>query len=407
MPTTSIDQPFLVFNCEPCGQEGVSAMDKHERLRVASASNIDPARRHLNRTLHGNPDGPAAALADLYASGVLQPARQAHRPYLRIVMGASPAFFRPDDPDLIGTWVPKRLQTWLTVALAALRTRFGDDLVHVSLHLDEDTPHLHILVAPTYWNKPRKIDRRRKGETDAAFKSRQVAAEADPGKRTVGRASHPTLKLQGSIAALRAAFGLDFAHLGIHPGHPRGPDDPKPKTTRQWLNEERVRLEKEWAALAAERADIPRLKDAAIRQAFAQVHAHYQAEIAGLKKKMSDMMSAVTAWMRPLVALRNEAAAEIGLVARIRQAFKGRPDAEVAAARSALHRLDVAGHDGSEPDPVQRATDEDLLAAYRVLMTSLATAEDIDAGHAEDLPAADANVDGPIADLDRGPDGPV
>ncbi|SHF73076.1 Plasmid recombination enzyme [Loktanella atrilutea] len=329
MPTTSTDQPFLVFNCEACGQEGVSAMDKHERLRISSASNIDPARRHLNPTLHGNPGGPAAALADLYASGVLQPAWQAHRPYLRIVMGASPAFFRPDELDKIGTWVPERLQTWLTVALAALRTRFGDGLVHVSLHLDEDTPHLHILVALTYWNKPRKIDRRRKGETDAAFNARKAAAEADPGKRTVGRASHPTLKLQGSIAALRAAFGSDFAPLGIHPGHPKGLDDPKPKTTRQWINEERVRLAKEWAALAAERAQVPRLKEAAVRAAFAQVHAHYQAKIAGLKKKVSDMMSAVTAWMRPLVALRNEAAAEAGLVARIRQAFKGKPDAEM------------------------------------------------------------------------------
>ena len=61
MTFTSTDQAFLVFNCEVCGIEGVSAMDKHERLRICAASNIDPTRTHLNRTLHGNPDGPATA----------------------------------------------------------------------------------------------------------------------------------------------------------------------------------------------------------------------------------------------------------------------------------------------------------------------------------------------------------
>ena len=407
MPTTSTDQAFLVFNCEACGIEGVSAMDKHERLRICAASNIDPTRTHLNRTLHGNPDGPATALDDLYTSGVLPPARQALRPFLRIVMGASSVFFRPDEPDKIGTWVPERLQTWLTVALAALRTRFGDDLVHVSLHLDEDTPHLHILVAPTYMNKARKVDRRRKGETDAAFAERKAAADADPGKRTVGRASHPTLKLQNSIATLRSAFGSDFAHLGIHPGHPRGPDDPKPKTTRQWINEERARLERERAALVAERAAIPRLKEAAVRQAFAEVHAFYRAEIAALRKKFTDLKVALTTWMTPLIALRDEAAAEAGLAFRIRQAFKGKPDVEVAAVRSALLRLEVADRDGSEPDAVQRATDEDLLAPYRALMTSLTNVDDNSAGHVDNLHATDADVNEPIADLDQGPDGPA
>ena len=119
------------------------------------------------------------------------------------------------------------------------------------------------------------------------------------------------------------------------------------------------------------------------------------------------MMSAVTAWIRPLVALRNEAAAEVGLVARIRQAFKGKPDAEVAVVRSALHRLDAADRDGNDPDPVPRAKDEDLLAPYRALMTSLATAEDVGAGHAAGLPAAGAALDGLDDDLNRGPDGPV
>ena len=110
--------------------------------------------------------------------------------------------------------------------------------------------------------------------------------------------------------------------------------------------------------------------------------------------------------MSPLVALRKEAAAEVGLVARIRQEFKDRPDAEVAAVRSALHRLDVVVHDGSEPDPVQRAMDEDLLAPYRLLMTSLATADSIGAGHAAGLEAG-AALHGPDDDLNQGSDGPT
>ena len=45
MPKDTLNPPKLVFNCEWADTDMVTAMDKHERLRISSASNIDPDRR--------------------------------------------------------------------------------------------------------------------------------------------------------------------------------------------------------------------------------------------------------------------------------------------------------------------------------------------------------------------------
>ncbi|KQI67078.1 hypothetical protein AN189_17135 [Loktanella sp. 3ANDIMAR09] len=369
MPKDAIDQSFLVFNCEPASADNVTEMDTHEIKRVADSSNIDPARTCLNRVLFGNPAGPKAALADFYKAGVKMPSRRARLPYLRIVMGASANFFRPDAPGQIGTWDAARLEAWLDVAMAALRQEFGADLVHVSLHLDEDTPHLHVLVAPTYLRKPRAVDRRRKGETDAAFAARKAKVAASPGVRTVGRASHPTLRLEGSFEALRQAFGRAFAALGIHPGYPRTQDDPKPKTTRQWVNEEAARLKARHAELDAAFAEIADLKDAAVLEARAQERARADRIVAetvgGLQKRVAELEGIITDYLRPLKLLLKDAAAERGLLRRIRQVLPDVPDKQIKEVRAALERVDDQTYREGQFGQMQRAQDAETLRPYR------------------------------------------
>ena len=369
MPKDTTCQSFLVFNCEPASPDMVTEMDVHERKRVADASNIDPARRHLNRVLVGSPEGPRKALEDFYKAGPKRPSKRARKPYLRIVLGASPAYFRPDDPDRIGTWDESRLEAWLEVAMKTLREQFGPDLVHVALHLDEDTPHLHVLVAPTYMRRPRVVDRRKSGETDAEFATRKAEAAASPGVRTVGRASHPTLRLPGSFEALRQAFGSAFAVFGIHLGHPRTKDDPRPKTTRKWVEEEAARLRARQAELDAAFAEIGEIREAAVTTARAQERKRADREIAQvtetLMKRVADLEAVIARFLRPLKALRNEVAAEAGLLSRVRTALKGAPDKQIKEVKRALNRNTEQNYAAGRLGQMQRDQDAMTLAPLR------------------------------------------
>jgi hypothetical protein len=259
----------LVFNIRPASASAIRAMDRHERDRSPDgASAIDPARSHLNETLHGSDAGPLAALDDLYEGGVKRPAKQAESPYLQIVLSASPQYFRPSDPEARGTWDQDRLHAWRDRTMKWLREEFGGDLVHAALHLDEDTPHVHALVAPTYSKKPRVPGRRRKSETEEEFQERRRAAQESDGVRTVGRASHPELSQPGSFQRLRERLAVAVHDLGIEYGQDRTPDAPDGQTTREWVREQaaqvkadRAQIERERSEIAAERSRLAGVRD--------------------------------------------------------------------------------------------------------------------------------------------------
>jgi len=247
----------LVFNIRPASASRISAMDRHENDRTKDGSSaIEPGRSHLNKTLHGNSNGPLAALEELYASGVRKPSKQAESPYLQIVAGASPAYFRPGDPEARGTWDEARLRALQNRTLSWLRAEFGDDLVHASIHLDEDTPHIHALVAPTYERKKRVPGRRRKNEAEKDFLERRRAAQEAPGERTVGRASHPELSQPGSFKRLRESLSISVSDLGIDYGQDRLLGAPGNMTTREWVSREAVKLKKKSDNLDARQSEL-------------------------------------------------------------------------------------------------------------------------------------------------------
>lgn len=92
----------IVFNIERASASDLVAHDRHELERVSEASEIDPARRHLNRVLRG-PASPKAAVAAYRERHALQQAsRRQEEPYVRIVLSASPTYFRPPGPECVG-----------------------------------------------------------------------------------------------------------------------------------------------------------------------------------------------------------------------------------------------------------------------------------------------------------------
>lgn len=103
----------LVYNIEPASPSMIASLDRHCLKRVPDgASNIAPERSHLNEILQGDERGLMQSLKNLYADGVKKPAAQSESPYLRIVVSVSPGYFRPDDPDAVGTWDEDRLDAW-------------------------------------------------------------------------------------------------------------------------------------------------------------------------------------------------------------------------------------------------------------------------------------------------------
>ena len=244
----------LVYNIEPASPSMIRSLDRHCADRTPDgASAIDPKRSKFNRILVGNGKGVLASLRDLYASGVKEPAAQAESPYLRIVVSASPSYFRPHDAAAAGTWDEGCLSVWQKAVINHLRCEHGDDLVFAEVHLDEDTPHIHAVVAPTYLKKPRKPGRQKRGETPEQFEQRKAAALSSVGIRTVGRASHPTLSKAGSFQKLRQNMTNALAHLGIVYGEDRSVGAPSSKTTREWVKEQAEQVRKDRSLLAKER----------------------------------------------------------------------------------------------------------------------------------------------------------
>ena len=64
-----------------------------------------------------------------------------------VLITASPEYFRPDDPDAKGTWDDDRLQAWTDALRPWIEEKFPH-AISISLHLDEDTPHIQIIDLP-------------------------------------------------------------------------------------------------------------------------------------------------------------------------------------------------------------------------------------------------------------------
>ncbi|EIE48606.1 plasmid recombination protein [Citreicella sp. 357] len=259
----------LVYNIEPASPSMIASLDRHCLHRVPDgASNIVPERSHLNKIIQGDKRGLMQSLKNLYADGVKKPAAQSESPYLRIVVSVSPSYFRPNEPDAVGTWDEDRLSAWKEAVMNQLRAEHGDDLVFAELHLDEDTPHIHAVVAPTYLKKARKPGKQKRGETPEQFEERKAAARDSQGVRTVGRASHPSLSKPGSFQKLRQHMTLALDHLGIEYGDDRAIDAPAGQSTREWVIQQAADLRKREEKLKQNREALERDRENSLSDAL-------------------------------------------------------------------------------------------------------------------------------------------
>ena len=111
-------------------------------------------------TPNADPDGPAPIVMHLAggnktpyqaARHLLDGAERRNRDTVlcrEIVLSASPSYFRPRRESMGGVFEPDRVKVWATVSLAWAKRKWPDQLASAVLHLDEMTPHMHLLVVP-------------------------------------------------------------------------------------------------------------------------------------------------------------------------------------------------------------------------------------------------------------------
>lgn len=114
------------------------------------------------------------------------------------------------NPD--GTWTPK-LRNWVDANMKHLRKRWGDaNIVGAFVHLDEETPHLHVLIVPAVLG----VDKRRKDKSEF-WKLNAKGFFGTPKQLS---------------EYIQKDYGRDMAPLGLVPGVPRDErEEPARRTT--------------------------------------------------------------------------------------------------------------------------------------------------------------------------------
>ena len=121
--------------------------------------NIDPTRTHQNRLIVGSRDLDAAAEKRIQEAGISRKLQSNSRRYKQILLSASP----PRIHEIFGD--PALLQRWIDKNLKFLYDTFGqENVINVTLHMDEKSPHLHCSVVPITDQPARSNGRERKTE---------------------------------------------------------------------------------------------------------------------------------------------------------------------------------------------------------------------------------------------------
>lgn len=126
--------------------------------KMKSLTQIRESVRYTRRGIVAEPIDPAKKVGRLYGSddpyrdvramlSSVENIRSNAVYAIEIVMTASPSYFRADVLDWGGFEEPK-LRAFVKLATEWSKSYFNDNLISMTLHLDQATPHIHTLVVP-------------------------------------------------------------------------------------------------------------------------------------------------------------------------------------------------------------------------------------------------------------------
>ena len=67
---------------------------------------------------------------------------------VEMLISASPSYFRSANPEQAGSYNKERLERWRDTAMDWAKQKYGERIVSALLHLDESTPHIHLILVP-------------------------------------------------------------------------------------------------------------------------------------------------------------------------------------------------------------------------------------------------------------------
>lgn len=159
--------------------------------------NIDPTRTNQNRLIVGSKDLDAAAEKRIKEAGISRKIQGNSRRFKQILLSASP----PRIHEIFGD--PELLQRWIDKNLKFLYDTFGkENVINVTLHMDEKSPHLHCSVVPITDQPARSNGKERK--TDKRYKRRSGLRLSDRDVFSPVQSE----KYQDLYAAYMKEFGL-------------------------------------------------------------------------------------------------------------------------------------------------------------------------------------------------------
>ena len=138
--------PFTVLRIQKLKTWGdIAGAGKHNQ-RERETPNADTARTTANQHLVGTPGMDNVATVKQVIG--TQRVRKNAVLGVEMLLSASPAYFRPENPGMAGTYDTTRLQNWKEATMSWLNEKYGNRIVSAILHVDEATPHIHALLVP-------------------------------------------------------------------------------------------------------------------------------------------------------------------------------------------------------------------------------------------------------------------
>lgn len=133
--------PKVVFRVGKLKDAGKinAALAHNSRRRVTLNANLDTE----NIVIKSCTDAYSAVLSTIGNQTIRKNAVMA----VEVIISASPQYFRPTEPGRFGYWENDKLQAWRKAVEPWILEKFPH-AVSVVLHLDEATPHFHVIDVP-------------------------------------------------------------------------------------------------------------------------------------------------------------------------------------------------------------------------------------------------------------------
>lgn len=119
-----------------------AAISHNHRLGDDDKINIDKARSHLNIYLNGH------GAKDRIDTKMPQKHRKDAVVAVEILLSSGPEFFDGIETDREKLAVDTKFLAWVDRSIGWAKKEFGANLVDAVLHMDESTPHIHLLTVP-------------------------------------------------------------------------------------------------------------------------------------------------------------------------------------------------------------------------------------------------------------------